>query len=200
MLKPSLAVLLSAGLACSSSADELHVPSQYATIQAAIDAAANGDGIEANVDAYYGVNGAQLSLVLPPWVTMNDLQFGSPAPFDWVTIALPGDANADGKVDLLDLDLLGQHFGATMATYAEGDFNGDGVVDLLDLDILGANFGTVGGGTVATGDFNGDGNVDLLDLDILGANFGAMASAAVPEPTAAVLAMLAGVAVLARRV
>ncbi|GAB5497426.1 MAG: hypothetical protein Phyf2KO_25060 [Phycisphaerales bacterium] len=45
MLKPSLAVLVSAGLVCSSFADELHVPSQYPTIQAAIDAAVDGDEI-----------------------------------------------------------------------------------------------------------------------------------------------------------
>ena len=44
MLKPSLAVLVSAGLACSSFADELHVPSQYPTIQAAIDAASVAGG------------------------------------------------------------------------------------------------------------------------------------------------------------
>ncbi|MEO0530683.1 MAG: hypothetical protein AAF266_08930 [Planctomycetota bacterium] len=58
-----------------------------------------------------------------------------------------------------------------------GDANGDGSVDLLDLDILGANFGLTGTATVAEGDFNGDTNVDLLDLDILGQNFGATAGA-----------------------
>ncbi|CAL1151158.1 unnamed protein product [Cladocopium goreaui] len=67
------------------------------------------------------------------------------------------------------------------------DFNGDGTVDLLDLDILGANFG--GPGDMSTGDANGDGTVDLLDLDILGGEFGTSASSAVPEPTAAVLAL-----------
>jgi hypothetical protein len=54
---------------------------------------------------------------------------------------LPGDANGDGTVDLLDLDILGANFGLSPATFAEGDFNGDNVVDLLDLDILGGNFG-----------------------------------------------------------
>lgn len=60
---------------------------------------------------------------------------------------LPGDANGDGTVDLLDLDILGANFGSTGATLAEGDFNGDGTVDLLDLDILGANFGSTTGGS-----------------------------------------------------
>ena len=56
-------------------------------------------------------------------------------------VAVEGDANGDGAVDLLDLDILGSNFGLTPATVAEGDFNGDNVVDLLDLDILGSNFG-----------------------------------------------------------
>ncbi len=45
MHKPTIALALSAGLACTCLADELHVPSQYPTIQAAIDAAVNGDEI-----------------------------------------------------------------------------------------------------------------------------------------------------------
>ncbi|MEO0531966.1 MAG: dockerin type I domain-containing protein [Planctomycetota bacterium] len=65
----------------------------------------------------------------------------------WQTVdavpGTPGDANGDGAVDLLDLDILGANFGSTDAGVAQGDFNGDGNVDLLDLDILGANFGNV---------------------------------------------------------
>ena len=65
------------------------------------------------------------------------LQF---VPFD-LSPGVQGDANGDGAVDLLDLDILGANFGATPANISQGDFNGDNVVDLLDLDILGANFG-----------------------------------------------------------
>lgn len=61
---------------------------------------------------------------------------------------LPGDANGDGSVDLLDLDILGSNFGNTPATLAQGDFNGDNIVDLLDLDILGSNFGATSGMTL----------------------------------------------------
>ncbi len=55
---------------------------------------------------------------------------------------IPGDANADGLVGLLDLDILGQNWQNTGVGFAEGDFNADGAVDLLDLDILGQNWGT----------------------------------------------------------
>ena len=67
--------------------------------------------------------------------------------FERVTISegLPGDANGDGAVDLLDLDILGSNFGASPADVSTGDFNDDNVVDLLDLDILGSNFGATSG-------------------------------------------------------
>ena len=53
-----------------------------------------------------------------------------------------------------------------------GDANGDGIVDLIDLDVLGANFRTFTDLGAAGGDFTGDGFVGLDDLDILGTNFG----------------------------
>jgi hypothetical protein len=53
---------------------------------------------------------------------------------------LLGDANNDGEVSLLDLDILGQNYGS-LGEWADGDFNGDGQVSLVDLDILGANYG-----------------------------------------------------------
>ena len=60
---------------------------------------------------------------------------------------LPGDANSDGEVGLVDLDILGQHFGVESgATVSDGDFNGDGAVSLVDLDILGNNFGRTDAG------------------------------------------------------
>lgn len=82
-----------------------------------------------------------------------------------------------------------------------GDANNDGAVDLLDLDILGANFGLTSGATVAQGDFNSDGGVDLLDLDILGANFGSTGPAAVaaPEPASWIALTLAAAAGAAAR-
>lgn len=55
--------------------------------------------------------------------------------------ALPGDANLDGAVDLLDLSILAQSFEGD-GTWVNGDFNGDGTVDLLDLSLLASNFGS----------------------------------------------------------
>ncbi len=52
-----------------------------------------------------------------------------------------GDANGDGEVSLIDLNVLGANFSDTDATWQTGDFNYDGVVSLADLNALGANFG-----------------------------------------------------------
>lgn len=85
---------------------------------------------------------------------------------------LPGDANGDNNVDLLDLAILGQNFGQSPRTFAQGNFNTpqDTIVDLLDLAILGENFGT-----------------------------SAALAAAVPEPTSVAVLGLGLVAVAARR-
>ena len=56
-----------------------------------------------------------------------------------IHVALPGDTNLDGQVDVLDvLDVLGDAFtaiaklGTTIdAVWAQGDFNGDGIVEVL---------------------------------------------------------------------
>jgi hypothetical protein len=53
----------------------------------------------------------------------------------------PGDADADGDVDLSDLGALATHFGQTSgAGSADGGFDGDGDVDLNDLGALASNF------------------------------------------------------------
>jgi acyl-CoA thioesterase-1 len=57
---------------------------------------------------------------------------------------LPGDVDEDGRVDGVDLVLLGRSFGATAAQaryIAEADFNRDEVVDGDDLAVLAMNFG-----------------------------------------------------------
>ena len=61
-----------------------------------------------------------------------------------IYVAIPGDANLDGQVDVLgDAFALVANLGVTGgATWAQGDFNGDGDVDVLgDAFILVGNLG-----------------------------------------------------------
>jgi hypothetical protein len=55
------------------------------------------------------------------------------------------DVNRDGKVDIIDLVLVGQRFGQDIPTSLEHnpDVNGDGKVDILDLILVGVHFGEV---------------------------------------------------------
>ncbi len=56
-----------------------------------------------------------------------------------IRVGLEADFNADGQVDLLDLDILGQSWQSD-GDALTGDANGDGFVDLLDLDVLGVQW------------------------------------------------------------
>lgn len=49
------------------------------------------------------------------------------------TMAAPGDANNDGRVNGIDYSMLAEHDGQS---YAAADFNGDGTVGAADLAIL----------------------------------------------------------------
>jgi hypothetical protein len=55
---------------------------------------------------------------------------------------LPGDANYDGKVDIMDLLALAQHYNSTGANWTTGDFNFDGAVNGADLAMLAGNWQT----------------------------------------------------------
>ncbi|MCC6680297.1 MAG: aspartyl protease family protein [Phycisphaeraceae bacterium] len=57
-------------------------------------------------------------------------------------VLLGGDANYDGKVNLSDLQILGDNWQGTVTAYEDGDFTGDGLVNLADLQVLGDNWGT----------------------------------------------------------
>jgi hypothetical protein len=80
------------------------------------------------------------------------------------------------------------------ATFASADFDGDGDIDGNDLMVWQRNVGV--GTTRATGDADGNGMVNAADLTVWRDQFGFMAStapatAAVPEPGAAVLCVMA---------
>jgi len=92
----------------------------------------------------------------------------------------------------------------------EGDVDGDGDVDFQDFLSLQAGYGVASGAERSDGDLDGDDDVDFQDFLILQANYGAdslgagawasseLESTAVPEPSSAVLALLAIVILLCR--
>ncbi|MFO0900698.1 MAG: sugar-binding protein [Pirellulales bacterium] len=89
---------------------------------------------------------------LPIWNWQSSQSFALRPHGDLVFVGkpsnvLPGDANADGKVDLTDFGILKANFGAG-TTAAQGDFNGDAKVDLTDFGILKDNFGKSGAAAV----------------------------------------------------
>lgn len=61
-----------------------------------------------------------------------------------VNRVIDGDANRDGVIDFLDLNLVLSFFGQAGAALG-GDVNGDGRVDFLDLNVVLSNFGQMAG-------------------------------------------------------
>jgi len=91
-----------------------------------------------------------------------------------------------------------------------GDADENGIVNLVDLDIWGTNSGPDPGKTWQQGDFSGDGYTNLVDLDIWGTNSGNSATwypsgtcggaaAAVPEPGTIALLLLGGLCLFGYR-
>ncbi|MEM9295906.1 MAG: DUF5060 domain-containing protein [Planctomycetota bacterium] len=93
--------------------------------------------------------------------------------------------NASGENDFLALV-------APPSFFLPGDANDDGAVDLLDFDVLAQNFGSTNPDGPETGDFNRDGVVDLLDFDLLAQNFGSSVPVVVPEPASAAMLLFSG--------
>ena len=58
---------------------------------------------------------------------------------------LEGDLNSDGRVDILDLVIVGSNFGGRPSPFAHPnpDVNNDGVVNVFDLVIVAGNFGAI---------------------------------------------------------
>jgi hypothetical protein len=100
----------------------------------------NDQLIYTSVDGIFaGTNVAQAVLF-----SDNFFLAGESADFDNLAVFAPlaGDANADGRVNLADFNILAQNFGQSSgATWIDADFNGDGIVNLTDFNALAANFG-----------------------------------------------------------
>jgi hypothetical protein len=104
------------------------------------------------------------------------------------TSAIFGDANLDGQVDQLDVDVMAGHWKQAVGDrgWTSGDFNDDGIIDLIDLVITAENWQAgVPAGAASPGP---------LDVQAF------LNGAAVPEPHSAALLMVASVPlILARR-
>lgn len=93
----------------------------------------NGNGIMTSVgNADHALGYADSADGIIPSLPANTLQ---------VQLAIPGDTNLDGQVNLPDLLNLVRHFGTTNADWAEGDLNYDGIVNVTDFAILARHFG-----------------------------------------------------------
>ena len=108
-----------------------------------------------------------------------------------VKYTLYGDANLDGSVNSIDFGDMAANFGKSGKVWDQGDFNYDGVVNSVDFGLLAGNFGKSAGGDADVT------SADWAALDAFASANGLMAD--VPEPTAAVLAMVAGTGILFRR-
>lgn len=64
----------------------------------------------------------------------------SPTPTPTAPAGIPGDANGDGKVDILDFNIVVSHFGQTGGGIL-GDVNSDGTVNILDFGLVVSHFG-----------------------------------------------------------
>jgi hypothetical protein len=56
-------------------------------------------------------------------------------------VAIGGDANLDGVVNLSDFNLLAANFGLSERTWQTADFNRDDLTNLADFNILAAPSG-----------------------------------------------------------
>jgi hypothetical protein len=63
-----------------------------------------------------------------------------------VTVALPGDSNLDGAVDISDLGILATNW-QTPGHWALGDFDGSGLIDIADLGLLATSWQLAVGGS-----------------------------------------------------
>ena len=82
-----------------------------------------------------------------------------------VGVAMPGDANLDGRVNINDLSIVLVHYNQTGMPWAQGEFTGSGTVDINDLSIVLAHYNQTLGSSVA-------------------------AAAAVPEPSTLLLVLV----------
>jgi hypothetical protein len=110
-----------------------------------------------------------------------------------VKYTLLGDANLDGLVNGSDFNILAANFNQSITGWDQGDFNYDGLVNAADFNDLAANFNQGVSGTASAGD------VAALDAFAAANGLPTTTLANVPEPTGAVIFVMAGSSLLRRR-
>jgi hypothetical protein len=108
----------------------------FATISYYIDGSYSGSWLYPTADRTLD----SVSLFAQSNVLNSSFEFGNLQTY-FVNPVLPGDTNADGKVDFTDLLTLAQHYGQSGATWQQGDFNASGTVDFADLLALAQHYG-----------------------------------------------------------
>ncbi len=102
----------------------------------------------ANEDLLFSMLLSGKTLAEAAWSSLRQLSFvntvlGDPL-MTWNQL-LPGDVNADGRVDATNLSLLAAEWGQNVPAggygWTGGDTNGNGVVNLTDLALVGASWG-----------------------------------------------------------
>ena len=109
---------------------------------------ASGSGYLALVH-FHVVGGAGSSSVLDLLNgVLSDVNAKEITPVTWLDGAVqvveypPWDVNEDGCINVLDLILVGQHFGETgPACWIREDVNCDGAINVLDVIVIGQHFG-----------------------------------------------------------
>ena len=88
-----------------------------------------------NATSHFDLNGDESidTADIDTWLYLAALENGLPS-------LLKGDANLDGTVDALDLNVVGRNWISDVAAWSQGDFSGDGVTDAQDLGVLGTNW------------------------------------------------------------